>query len=83
MNNLFIRNFFKKYFSDDMDANTCMMYIDMHFKVEDILKTKYKSEEINEELVIGMVNELMTNSKTRSMIVANFRNVRQNLIEKN
>ena len=79
MSNPFIRNFFKKYFSDEMDSKTCMMYIDIHFKVEELLKIKYSSQEITEDLVIGIVNELMMNSKSRSLITQNFTNLNNNI----
>ena len=36
-------------------------------------------EEITEDLVIGMVNELMMNSKSRSLITQNFTNLNNNV----
>ena len=72
MHDVKFRPFYDKYFKDTSDTKTALLYL----KLYETLEKEYKernNKDIDEELLVYMMKELMSNEITRKNIMNSFR----------
>jgi len=66
-----VKDFFVKYFKDELDTKTSVMYISLYLMIEDKIKKFSNTDEVSSDLILEMIHEIIT-SENRKTIVNQF-----------
>ena len=66
-----VKDFFIKYFNDELDTKTSVMYISLYLMIEDKIKKFSNADTVSSDLILEMIHEIIT-SKNRKTIVDQF-----------
>ena len=66
-----VKDFFVKYFNDELNTKTSIMYISLYLMIEDKIKKYSNADNVSSDLILEMIHEIIT-SENRSTIVNQF-----------
>lgn len=66
-----VKDFFVKYFNDELNTKTSIMYISLYLMIEDKIKKYSNATSVSSDLILEMIHEIIT-SKNRPAIVNQF-----------
>ena len=69
-----IKDFFVKYFNDELNTKTSIMYISLYLMIEDKIKKYSNADNVSSDLILEMIHEIIT-SENRSTIVNQFQEI--------
>ena len=78
MKNTTFRKFYNQYFNDWSDVQIMVFYMKLYTVIEDKFRQEY-GRQINDEMLVYVMHQIMSNSETRQLALDLFKNYKENV----
>jgi len=78
MKNTTFRNFYNQYFNDWSDVQIMVFYMKLYTVIEDKFRQE-NGRQINDEMIVYVIHQIMSNSETRRFALSLFKNYKENV----